>query len=99
MGNGLVNAYEMTIRIGRPGCELIIIPQEHRLDKKSVLTTLPALAVTSKSDDRLVRVTFTEANREAVNRGRSLRHSVARALIIAIVMRSDLNIQVKRDVS
>lgn len=54
------------------------------------LTTLPALAATSKSDDRLVSVMFTEASREAVSSGKSLRHSVARALMIARVMSNDL---------
>ena len=60
-----------------------------------MLTTLPALAVISKSYDMDVRVTFTDANREAVNSGRSRRHSVATALMIAKVISSDLNVPVK----
>ena len=68
----------------------MIISQEYGLEKRGLLTTLPALAVISKSDDRLVSVMFTEASREAVNSGRSLRHSVASALMIASVMSRDL---------
>ena len=55
-----------------------------------VLTTLPALAATSRSEDKAVKVTFTEASNDPVRRARSRRHSIARALIIARVIKSEL---------
>lgn len=53
-------------------------------------TTLPALAATSRSFERADKVALTEASRAEESNAMSRRHSVARALIIARVMRSEL---------
>ena len=90
MGNGLIDSYEVSICVCRPSCELMIISQVYNYRNTERLTTLPARAVISRSDDKVVSVTFTEASNEAVSSGKSRRHSVARASMIARVMRSDL---------
>jgi len=55
-------------------------------------TTLAVRAVTSRSEDRAVRVTLTEARREGVRRDTSRRHSVAKARNIDRLMSKDLHI-------
>lgn len=57
------------------------------------LTTLPALAATSKSEERIDSVAFTDARSDPLRSARSRRHSMAKAFMIASVINNDLGLK------
>lgn len=89
-----IDANKMTVSIGSPGGKLQSMGERDQCVWWRVrLTTLAALATTSRSEEREERVQLTAESREEDSRDTSRRHSVARALNIASVMRSELGIR------
>lgn len=90
-GNIFIDANEMAVSVGCPSGELRNWGKGcAKYWGENRLTTLAALAATSRSEEREERVTLIEASREGESKDTSRLHSAARALNIARVTRREL---------
>ena len=91
-GDMPIDSDKMTVCKGRPRGELDVLNENKgwRLVVIGMLTTLAALAATSRSEDRQESVRFIEASNEGERRETSRLHSVASALNMARVTKREL---------